>query len=91
MVGHVQSDTTNDRWRLRIKLDGTIVQDYRNPDCTANLSDTAMFAGYVVGGSAGSHTVTVTLERTTGSGTLSLQAAATTPATLIVEDIGPSS
>lgn len=87
---HVESTVTADRWRLRIKDAGTVIQDYRNPDTTASLSDTAHFVGYIDGGAAGSRTITVTLERTSGTGTLTTRAAATTPATLEVTDFGPS-
>jgi hypothetical protein len=40
--------------------------------------------------SAGSHTYFLTLERTTGTGTIQLDAAAGTPAYILVEDIGPA-
>lgn len=87
---HVQSDTTGDRWRVRVKADGTTLQDFRNPDCTANLADTAQFTAFHTP-SAGTVAYTVTVERSSGTGTLTVAAAATTPATLLVEDIGPSS
>ena len=87
---HASSDTTGDRWRLRIKDAGTTIQDFRNPDCTATLSDTGRVVGYINNGAAGARTITVTLERTAGTGTLTTKAAATTPATLEVTDIGPA-
>lgn len=87
---HIKSDTANDRWRVRVKADGTTLQDFRNPDTSANLSDTAQFTATHTP-SAGTIAYTVTVERTSGSGSLAVEAAATSPASLLIEDIGPSS
>jgi hypothetical protein len=91
VVAHVKSATASDRWRMRIKVDGTTVQDFRKTDTVANVAETASFHAIVFAPSAGVAAITVTLELTSGTGALTMEATSTTPATITVEDIGPSS
>lgn len=91
LVTAVQSSQASDRWKLRLKVNGTTYQEFRNPSTAANLSDTGNLFAIADDLAAGSYTIIVTLERTAGSGTLTHACSTTNPAILIVEDIGPAS
>lgn len=87
---HVKSDNTGDRILVRVKADGTTLQTFRVPDCVANLADTAHFSVFHAP-SSGTVAYTVTVERSSGSGSVTVEATSTSPATLLVEDTGASS
>lgn len=64
--------------------------------CQHNPSASTEFAlatGFIVlsAPSAGSHTYHLTIQRFSGTGNVTLNAGSTSPATFVVEDIGPSS
>lgn len=87
---HVEVDASSNRVIVRVKAGGTTLQTFRLTDTNANLADTAHFSVFH-SPSAGAVAYTVTVERTTGAGTATVSASATSPATLLVEDMGPSS
>lgn len=58
-----------------------------------NANEFALATGFVVlvAPSSGSHTYSLTLQRFSGTGNVTLNAGTTSPATFVVEDLGPSS
>lgn len=90
IIVHAKSDTSADRIRVRLKRDGTTINDCRLPDTTANAADTFFTFALVVGASAGASTFAGTIERSSGSGTVSTESSATTPGVLAVFDLGAS-
>lgn len=61
-------------------------------DATSANTNSPTQSGYVVvAASAGSHTYKLSLEQISGTGSSGIQAGATFPANILVEDIGPSS
>jgi hypothetical protein len=75
-----------------IQQDGTTVGRWAqgNPDASTEF---VPCSGFVLldGLDAGSYTFNLALERVTGSGTITLNADTTSPAYIVVEDLGPSS
>lgn len=82
------SDVDQDNLRVRIKRDSTTVAAM---DFELDTAGTDLYVeGWEVGPAAGSYAVTVTVQRTAGSGNVQL-GTTTTDHWVGVEDIGPSS
>lgn len=78
-----------DQINLRIKQDGTTIQEAPNRETFANGALEIPIEA-IVSPSAGAHTYNLTLGRDTGSATITMQAGASFPAFLLVEDISPT-
>jgi hypothetical protein len=89
-AGSVQISATDTAGIYRIKRDGTTINDYPVPSPATAGGPSQMGVSFFVPDTptAGSHTYSVTLARTTGTGTL---AEFSNPGILLVEDIGPAS
>lgn len=72
---------------LYVREGGTVLQIINVQPSRAN-EGTEAFGHVVLTPSAGSHTYKLSLERNTGTGTTSMAAGATFPASILVEDIG---
>lgn len=87
---NLETTVANDRFRLRIK-DGTTTILYRDFKLrTAGEYETCTLIGPGTL-SAGSHTITLTAERVSGTGTGNNTSASNSPTFLGVFDMGPSS
>jgi hypothetical protein len=77
---------------MRIKEDGTTVQTAElNIDSrTTAAINQSLERSVVEAPTAGSHTYTITLALGGGSGSLTMVASSTSPAFILVEDIGPA-
>lgn len=75
---------------LKIKQDSTLINGDQTTHPGTSFYQASPFA-LISAPSAGSHTYKLSLERTTGTGTVAMSASATQPALILVEDLGPSS
>lgn len=91
ITGYCQASSTGaaDQFAMKILQDGTQITDISggNAGATANQGST-MFGAVVLTPTASSHTYKLSLRRVTGAGTVTMGAAATAPAYILVEDIG---
>jgi hypothetical protein len=86
-----RSTATGDRVDFRIKEGTTELKpDTRELGTANDAGRSGLHAEVVLSPSAGSHTYKLTLARGDGTGTVSMVAAATAPAFILVEDIGPA-
>jgi hypothetical protein len=77
--------------QLSIKEGGTTLDFDRSNTAFANVSyNKAMTPQAIVTPSAGSHTYKLTIERTVGTGTITLVADVDRPCFILVEDMGPA-
>ena len=81
------SSVADDVGRLTIMQDGAAIQTRSWPQRPAGWGITAM-ASVVIQPSAGSHIYKLQFARDTGTGTITIQAGATNPTYILVEDIG---
>lgn len=92
ITGHIRvnGSTTDNVAGLRIKESTTTLQlaSTYNPGTS---SHTTLIGQVVLTPSAGSHSYKLSLETLTGGGNVSLEASATNPAYILVEDMGPAS
>lgn len=92
VIGYIGAsvDTVSDTTAtLHIRESSTTLQTARNRP-VGNSRQAVLAAVWVGAPSAGSHTYKLSLEREVGTGTLTMHAASTNPAFLLVEDIGPA-
>ena len=88
---NLESTTVLDKFRITIK-DGASTIVYRDHRCyTAGSYETVTVLGFATDLAAGSHTITVTIERVAGSGTGNETSASTSPKALVIFDAGPNS
>lgn len=88
--GSVAGTTSGTRARVCIK-EGSIVLQSRERLCARIGTGEALTASVHLKPSAGVHTYSVTLDRESGKGLVSILADASSPAELVVEDLGASS
>jgi hypothetical protein len=89
--GRIQTTSATDRNSVVIREGSTQLQVVYDaiPD---SVNPSEAFEGSVIlTPSAGSHTYKVSAQRVTGTGTVTFGAAATAPAFILIEDIGPAS
>jgi hypothetical protein len=86
----IESTASGDQAELRILEDGSIVQYGRMLMSSSGNAVTITIVS-VRTPAAGSHTYKLQAARSSGSGTLTMDASATTPCMILVEDIGPAS
>lgn len=86
----LSSSVANDVPSLRIKEGTTQLQSREEHLGSVVGALAAISASVVLTPTAGSHTYKATLVRAVGTGTLVVNASATAPAFLLVEDIGPA-
>lgn len=85
---HVQTATSaTSEWAIEVQEGATVVGRAGFHTSQSGAS-TAVSDGSVVVTASGDHTYKATVVRSTGSGTIDAQASATTPAFLLVEDVG---
>jgi len=84
IVYTVATDTAG----IRIKEGGTTLQEYQGSEVDNTVGDGGS-PFVVISPTEGPHTYKISLLRTAGTGNITLQAAATYPATFIAEDLGP--
>jgi hypothetical protein len=91
VTGHcmIQSSVADDIARLSIQ-EGAAVLQLAQMLCRPAATSTTHHVEYVATPTAGSHTYKLTLARVSGTGTLIMDAGATYPAFILVEDIGSS-
>lgn len=89
ITGHVHGSSTanDDGIQLSIREGGTTLQLDRETLSTVGAGLRSLFSEVVETPSAGSHTYKLTMERSDGSGNITMQAGATIPAYILVEDI----
>lgn len=89
--GHAMfySTVANDSARISLKEGANLLQIAQDstPGVTQSIS---LDFDYIVSPTAGAHTYNMTMQRTSGSGTLTMDAGAVYPAFLLVEDITPT-
>jgi hypothetical protein len=87
----MESTVANDVGQLVIAEGATTLNSALATFAAANGPHSMYVEVLVVAPSAGSHSYKLTAQRTSGTGTLTMKAAATNPASFVVEDLGPSS
>lgn len=75
----------------RIRVDGTEVNRWAQHSPSAATEFDNAVGHAIITPSAGSHTFKATLQRFSGTGNVTLNAASTNPAFILVEDLGPAS
>jgi hypothetical protein len=83
---NILSTVAADRIQLMIRDGSTsLISSISQAPATTAFNMTATYIGQFT---AGAHTVKVSIARTTGTGTITMQGSATSPAQFVVEDIG---
>lgn len=90
-AARTSSTVAADRFRYYLREGSTTLQTATEILDFANVGTTIGVIRWVGNPSSGSHTYKVSLERITGTGTLTMAASSTEPAQLVIEDVGPSS
>lgn len=88
--GEIQVATSGARAIGDIQMDTVDIARWADFTAHANTIIAQQHGSVVVEPSGGSHTFRLTLRRESGSGNITLVAAAGRPATIVVEDIGPA-
>lgn len=83
------STTGTDTVRLQIQEGSTVLQ-LRDIITNVNSAELQHHAEVVLNPTAGSHTYKLTMQRAAGAGTVTMNAGATFPAFILVEDLGPA-
>lgn len=90
-VSRVSSTVTGDAWKFHIREGSTTLATSQSDIAGATIASGGGAMFWTGNPSSGSHTYKMSLERTAGTGTITMAASATEPAQLLIEDIGPSS
>lgn len=86
-IGNVRGTNVGDRATLRIRQDGTQIQNRHHVIQDTSAGGGGTMVAYETPG-AGTFTFKVTLQRTSGTGSVGHAAAGSAPGHLVVEDIG---
>lgn len=90
MYTHIQSTVAGDYTKLRIKQDGTTINDV-NTEIPSTSAAFLASTTAIITPTSGSHTYNVTGERLSGTGQTAIFADSARPTFLLVEDLGPAS
>lgn len=88
-IANLRSTVANDRGIIRLYKDGTQIKTGTILLSVSNTTE-SVYCYVTDTPSTGSHTYKMTVERVTGSGTMTLKANSTDPSLLTVTDIGPA-
>ncbi len=88
--GRVGSTVATDRIICYIRESSTNMQVLRDDSPSATAQNPAFEGSVILTPSAGSHTYKVSVDRPTGTGTVTMYASGTAPAFILVEDLGPA-